>query len=59
MNGQMKKYKESLASTPEPILLSQLKQKVDIKALIAYSKEKGVPVSSLTQAEKMRFVSAR
>ena len=33
MTGQMKKYRESLKNTPEPILLNQIQQKMDLRGL--------------------------
>lgn len=56
MNGQMKKYKESLADTPSPILLSQISQKMDLRGLMKYAKDKGVKVSQLSEDEKMAFL---
>ena len=57
MNGQMRKYKESLAKTPEPILLSQCpKIKLDLRGLMQYAKEKGVQVIELTEKEKSAFI---
>lgn len=56
MNGQMKRYKESLDKTPDPILLSQMTQKMDLRGLIKYAKDKGVRVAQLSEAEKLLFV---
>ncbi|MGN1405532.1 MAG: hypothetical protein ACI4WM_04635 [Erysipelotrichaceae bacterium] len=56
MNGQMKKYKESLAKTPDPILLSQINRKMDLRGLMKYAKEKGVRVEQLSEKEKMVFI---
>lgn len=57
MNGQMKKYKESLLHMPEPILLSQCsKIKLDLRGLMQYAKEKGVKVIDLTENEKAAFI---
>lgn len=57
MNGQMKKYKESLAKMPEPILLSQCpKVRLDLRGLMQYAKEKGVKVIELTDKEKASFI---
>ena len=56
MTGQMRKYKESLALTPEPILLSQIKQKMDLRGLIEYARQKGVKVAQLTEQEKLAFI---
>lgn len=56
MNGQMKKYRESLINMPEPILLSQITQKMNMRGLIQYAKEKGVKVAQLTESEKRSFL---
>ena len=57
MNGQMRRYKESLAKVPEPILLSQSpKIKLDLRGLMQYAKKKGVKVIELTEKEKAMFV---
>lgn len=56
MTGQMKKYRESLANTPEPILLSQIHEKLDLRGLMAYAKEKGVKVVQLSEQEKEVFL---
>ena len=57
MNGQMRRYKESLAKMPEPILLSQFpKVKLDLRGLMQYAKEKGVKVIELTEKEKAAFI---
>lgn len=57
MNGQMRRYKESLAKMPEPILLSQSpKIKLDLRGLMQYAKKKGVKVIELTEKEKALFV---
>lgn len=57
MNGQMKRYKESLAKMPDPILLSQCpKVKLDLRGLMQYAKEKGVTVIELTEKEKAAFI---
>ena len=44
MTGQMTKYKESLRHMPEPIMLSQIQKKVDLRGLMNYAKEKGIKV---------------
>lgn len=56
MNGQMKKYRESLEKTPEPILLSQIQTKMDLRGLMHYAKEKGKKVMELSEKEKKAFV---
>ena len=57
MSGPMKKYKESLEKTPEPILLSQCpKVKMDLKGLMEYAKKQGKKVIELTDVEKNRFI---
>ena len=40
MNGQMKKYKESLINTLDPILLSQIGKKMDFRGLMKNAKDK-------------------
>ena len=56
MTGQMTKYKESLRHMPEPIMLSQIQRKVDLRGLMNYAKEKGIKVAQLTNEEKNRFL---
>ena len=56
MKGQMKKYRESLEKTPEPILLSQIQTKMDLRGLMHYAKEKGKKVMELSEKEKRAFV---
>lgn len=57
MNGQMKRYKESLANMSEPILLSQCpKVKLNLRGLMQYAREKGVKVIELTEKEKAAFI---
>lgn len=52
MNGQMKKYRESLDGMSEPIMLSQMKNTIDLRGLMQYAKNKGVKVSQLTESER-------
>ena len=56
MNGQMKRYKASLEKTPEPILLSQIQTKMDLRGLMNYAKRKGKKVVELSEKERMAFV---
>ena len=56
MNGQMKKYRDSLKKTPNTILLSQIQQKMDLRGLMDYAKERGMKVEELSEQEKMSFV---
>lgn len=57
MNGQMKKYRDSLVTMPEPILLSQCPQlKLDLRGLMVYAKRKGKKVVELTEDEKKLFI---
>ena len=57
MNGQMKRYKESLANMSGPVLLSECKKiKMDLSGLMKYAKSKGVKVADLSDEEKARFV---
>ncbi len=50
------KYKELLASTPEPVLLSQIHGIMDLRGLMEYAKEKGVKVAQLSWEEKQLFM---
>jgi hypothetical protein len=59
MNGQMRRYRESLAKTSDPILLSQIDQSLNLRGIIRYAKDKGVKVEQLTEQEKMMFVENR
>ena len=56
MTGQMKRYRESLKETPEPILLSQIQTKMDLRGLMKYAKEKGKKVMELSEEERRAFI---
>ena len=59
MSGQMMnydRYLESLKNTPEPILLSQMPIKMNLKKVADYAKEKGVRISSLSKEELKQFL---
>ena len=57
MNGQMKRYKESLKNTPKPILPSQLQRtKLDLKGLLVYAKSKNMSPALLTDSEKAEYL---
>ena len=59
MNGQMmnyNRYLESLKNTPEPILLSQMPVKMNLRKVADYAKEKGVRISSLSKEELKQFI---
>ena len=57
MYGQMKRYKESLKRTPEPVMISQLPQiTIDLKGLMSYAKETGRKVAELSDFEKNKFI---
>ncbi|MDE6845096.1 MAG: hypothetical protein K2J99_04940 [Lachnospiraceae bacterium] len=59
MNGQMmnyNRYLESLKNTPEPILLSQMPVKMNLRKVADYAKEKGVRISSLSKEELKQFL---
>lgn len=56
MTGQMKRYRESLKETPEPILLSQIQTKMDLRGLMKYVKEKGKKVMELSEEERRSFI---
>lgn len=59
MSGQMKKYKESLEDTPNPILLSQISKKIDLRGIMSYAKKKGIKVSQLSESEKLKFITIK
>lgn len=59
MNGQMmnyNRYLESLNNTPEPMLLSQMPIKMNLKKVADYAKEKGVGISNLSKEELKQFL---
>lgn len=59
MSGQMmnyNRYLESLENTPEPILLSQMPVKMNLKKVADYAKEKGVGISTLSKEELKQFL---
>ena len=56
MIGQMKKYRDSLEKTPEPILLSQIQTKMDLRGLMNYAKAKGKKVMEPSEKERKSFV---
>lgn len=57
MNGQMERYRASLAETPGPISLNDCPQvKMDLRGIMAYAREKGVRPADLSHDEKVRFL---
>ncbi|MCM1387581.1 MAG: hypothetical protein NC231_09645 [Bacillus sp. (in: Bacteria)] len=59
MSGQMMNYNmylESLKNTPEPILLSQMPVKMNLKKVADYAKEKGEKISNLSKDELKQFL---
>ena len=56
MNGQIKKYRESLANTPGPVLLIEEHNKLDLKGLMSYVARKGEKVTNLSEEEKNMFM---
>lgn len=59
MSGQMmnyNRYLESLKNTPEPILLSQMPVKMNLRKVADYAKEKGVGISTLSKEELKQFL---
>jgi len=50
-------YSKSLHETGKPVMLSDMKESVDIRGLLKYAEEKGVSASELTPTEKQMFVS--
>ena len=59
MTGLMNNYKETLKDTPQPILLSQMENSIDLKALFSYAKANNMKVSELSETDKKKFVKAR
>lgn len=59
MNGQMRKYSESLKNVSEPVLLSQISKTMDLRGLMLYAKEKGKKVAQLTEEERLSFVRTK
>jgi len=51
----MNNYNSYMQKTYSPIDVNILPYFVDMKALRKYAKEKGVPISSLTDSEKEQF----
>lgn len=49
-------YRDSLEKTPEPVLLSQIQTKMDLRGLMHYAKEKGKKVMELSEKERMSFI---
>ena len=54
MTGLMKNYKETLKDTPQPILLSQMENSIDLKAL--YAKANNMKVSELSETDKKNLL---
>ena len=52
------KYYEQLGNMAEPVLPNQLpKIKINLSALSNYARQKGIPVSQLSEKEKAQFIS--
>lgn len=57
MSGQTMNYKNSLNTSGEPIMPSELPDVIiDYNGLRQYAKEKGIPVINLSEEEKNLFV---
>ena len=56
MNGQMNNYNSYMQKNYSPIDVNTLPYFVDMKGLRDYAREKGVPISSLTDSEKEKFI---
>lgn len=57
MNGLVKRYKESLDTTPAPVMPSQIvNTRLDFKGLLAYAKSKKISPVELSDEEKLQFV---
>ena len=58
MNGLMKRYRESLARTPGPVLAKDIPDvRIDLRGLSTYAKERGVQPAELSDEEKRCFLS--
>ena len=55
MNGQMNKYSSYMEKDYSPIDVNTLPYFVNMKAMREYARNKGVPISSLTDSEKEQF----
>ena len=54
MTEEMKKrYEKLLESIPEPIQLSDIKQDMDLRGIMAYAKSQGKRVIDLSDEEKI------
>ncbi len=56
MNGQMNNYNSYMQKNYSPVDVNSLPYFVDMKAMRNYAKEKGISISSLTDAEKEKFL---
>ena len=52
----MKNYNSYINNDYSPIDINQLPYFVDMKGLRNYAQEKGVPISSLTESDKRKFI---
>ncbi len=50
------RYEKSLESTPGPIRLSDMKQDMDLRGIMAYAKAQGKRAIDLSDEEKARFI---
>ncbi len=57
MNGQMNKYSSYMEKDYSPIDVNTLPYFVNMKAMREYARNKGVPISSLTDSEKEQFTT--
>ncbi|MCR4656710.1 MAG: hypothetical protein K5770_10840 [Lachnospiraceae bacterium] len=52
-----KKYKDLLANMEQPVMRENIPDiKIDLPAMVAYAKRKGVTVPELTEEEKAKFI---
>ena len=56
MNGQMRKYKESLRNTPGPVNMTDRTSVIDIPAIVRYAREKNVSLAELSEDERAMFI---
>ena len=50
------KYEESLKNISEPVMLSDIRRKMDLRGLMKYAREKRVKVEQLSEEEKELYV---
>lgn len=59
MIGQMTKYKRYMEQEYNPVDACDFEEYVDIKGLVKYARNKGVPIKKLSAEEKNKFLRKR